>query len=581
MNRPALLQLAVLAAFAAAPLAPAHALTVTRGPFLQLLSPYSVLVVWRTDQLADTSVEHGLDESYRFRDSDPGRVTDHALLLTDLVPGTLYHYRIGGDGQVLSEGKTFRTAPDPSLPTTSFRFTAFGDSGTGVQAQLDVAAWIERSEPDLVIHVGDVVYPGGPPDGDLDTRFFQVYRETLARAPCYISLGNKELELDGAAAYLAAFHFPEDSPRPERYYSFNYGNALFVALDTNDDLSAGSVQHRWLEEKLEATDRFWKIVFLHHPIHSSTPGVPPHRASLEPLFDRHRVDLVLQGQNHYYERTFPLRAGSKVDDDQEPDYRDPGGTIYLVTGGGGGSLAVAVPDSRSARYASVFHHLEIEVVDSVLSLRAVDRAGAVLDAMTLTRDPGPRPQPPAGLRAIRGSGRVLLDWIDNAEPDLDGYLLFRSRSPEGPSRLVPDAITASEHSDELVESGAEYCYFLAAVDRDGRRSGPSDEVCAVPFGGDELLFRRGDVDGSGRINVTDPISLLGHLFLGEAAPACVDAADADDSGRLNLTDPILLLSYLFTGGPGPADSWQGACGPDHSPADPPFPRCIYPEASCR
>jgi len=75
-------------------------------------------------------------------------------------------------------------------------------------------------------------------------------------------------------------------------------------------------------------------------------------------------------------------------------------------------------------------------------------------------------------------------------------------------------------------------------------------------------FLRGDVDGSGRLAVSDAIRILAHLFRGDAsAVPCVDAADADDSGAIDLADAIHLLSGLFLGGPAPAAPFPG-CGPD-------------------
>ncbi len=64
-------------------------------------------------------------------------------------------------------------------------------------------------------------------------------------------------------------------------------------------------------------------------------------------------------------------------------------------------------------------------------------------------------------------------------------------------------------------------------------------------------FIRGDFDGNLVVNLTDPIALLDHLFLGAEGPACPDAADFDDTGVLNVTDPIFLLDYMFLGGPRP------------------------------
>ena len=78
-------------------------------------------------------------------------------------------------------------------------------------------------------------------------------------------------------------------------------------------------------------------------------------------------------------------------------------------------------------------------------------------------------------------------------------------------------------------------------------------------------FRRGDVDSSGDLNITDPVALLGFLFLGGTAPRCPDAADADDSGDFNITDPISILGYLFLGGSAPPAPGPQECGSDPTP----------------
>ena len=70
-------------------------------------------------------------------------------------------------------------------------------------------------------------------------------------------------------------------------------------------------------------------------------------------------------------------------------------------------------------------------------------------------------------------------------------------------------------------------------------------------------FLRGDADTSGEVNLTDAIYLLGYLFQGVEAPACLDSGDFDDDGRITLTDAILTLNYLFRGGIPPAAPFPG------------------------
>ncbi len=64
---------------------------------------------------------------------------------------------------------------------------------------------------------------------------------------------------------------------------------------------------------------------------------------------------------------------------------------------------------------------------------------------------------------------------------------------------------------------------------------------------DGIPFSRGDANGDGMVDVSDASFTLGYLFLGDAAPPCLDAADADDDGQIDITDPIATLAYLFLG----------------------------------
>jgi hypothetical protein len=84
---------------------------------------------------------------------------------------------------------------------------------------------------------------------------------------------------------------------------------------------------------------------------------------------------------------------------------------------------------------------------------------------------------------------------------------------------------------------------------------------AGPRGG---LFRRGDADTTGVVDLSDGIAILSALFLGAGPLACPDAGDADDDGVLGITDAIAVLLHLFAGGPEPPSPGPGGCGPDPS-----------------
>lgn len=76
-------------------------------------------------------------------------------------------------------------------------------------------------------------------------------------------------------------------------------------------------------------------------------------------------------------------------------------------------------------------------------------------------------------------------------------------------------------------------------------------------------FRRGDINNDAALNISDPSYLLGFLFKGGAAPACLQAADSDDNGAVDISDAVSLFGYLFKGGAAPPAPFA-ACGIDLS-----------------
>jgi len=80
-------------------------------------------------------------------------------------------------------------------------------------------------------------------------------------------------------------------------------------------------------------------------------------------------------------------------------------------------------------------------------------------------------------------------------------------------------------------------------------------------------FQRGDVDADGKVNLTDPINILGFLFFGSFRPDCRDALDANDDGGVNLADAVFLLTFLFRGGDEIRSPFR-ECGTDVQPEEP-------------
>jgi hypothetical protein len=77
-------------------------------------------------------------------------------------------------------------------------------------------------------------------------------------------------------------------------------------------------------------------------------------------------------------------------------------------------------------------------------------------------------------------------------------------------------------------------------------------------------FRRADSNADGKVDISDGVHVLGHLFLGGAAPGCPDAADANDSGAIDLSDASFIFNYLFLGAEAPPAPGASDCGADAS-----------------
>jgi 3',5'-cyclic AMP phosphodiesterase CpdA len=287
-----------------------------------------------------------------------------------LTPSTTYQYRISTGGVVLHQA-ALSTASDAS---GFFNFVMIGDSGIGSVAQAGVAAQMLALDPDFMLHLGDVIYPSGQASG-YNPYFFQPYRDLIDHTSVFPSLGNHDYITSKGQPYLDVFYLPSNNPAgTERYYSFDWGNAHFVALDSNRDYQPGSAMLQWLESDLAASAAKWKFVFFHHALHTSGPHrndstLPALRSALAPIFEQYDVDIVFNGHDHMYERSKPVN-----------------GVVYIVSGGGGAGLYAVGSVETTAYAASVYHTVQVQIAGCILSLRAFDVDGAAFDQIALAKD---------------------------------------------------------------------------------------------------------------------------------------------------------------------------------------------------
>ena len=371
-------QFSVLAVVCAA--APAWAATLTRGPYLQLLTPDSVTIVWNTDAAASCSLAiRPVGGAETVIVGEAGKVC--AIAVDGLAAGTHYSYVPQANSVPLCSEVIFRT-DDPKLQ--DYSFLVFGDSGTGSSHQMMVGDRMLESPAHFILHVGDMSQRDGGAS-EYDPQFFWPYEDLIGEVVLWPCRGNHDTHINNGAPWREAFYTPGNNPAgSEDYYSFDFGNAHVIVLDSNADTSPGGAQYRFLDEDLGANTAMWNFVVFHHTIYSAGNkhgGNMRIRENLVPLFDEHGVDIVFTGHDHDYERTEALRSNGIV---------GPGeGTVYVTTGGGGGSLSGVGSNWFTAYSESAFHFVQVSVIGGSLLLEMVREDGAIRDSMRLEKGSPP------------------------------------------------------------------------------------------------------------------------------------------------------------------------------------------------
>jgi hypothetical protein len=279
--------------------------------------------------------------------------------LTGLEPGGEYKFSVGG------EKAAYRFRTMPAKTTNEICFVSGGDAGISDHAQASnvVAA---KQDPQFVLLAGDVAYDNNVAP-DTVVKFFENYARALVDSsgrliPLVTCLGNHEVKgqyggtREDAASYLSLFDgFYSDLT----YGALDIGDYLsLVLLDTGHIAKVAGEQTSWLEKTLaERQDRQHLIAVNHVPAYPSyhnfdgkddknaTPA--DQRAYWCPLFDKYRVDVVLEHHDHTFKRTHPLVDGRV----------DKNGVVYLGDGSWGKIRAPKEPDNRPylAKTSEVYH----------------------------------------------------------------------------------------------------------------------------------------------------------------------------------------------------------------------------------
>ncbi len=399
---------------------------IARSPYLERPSPNSILLTFRYATSAPVTVDVGTDGvTWPSSFSGVGNAIEHSIAISGLAANTEYRYRLRSGASVVLDGPAlrFRTAPNPGS-TDLIRFAAFGDSGSNESPETILAtALYEDPRPlDLVLHLGDLVYP----EGQLqyyDDAFFFPYQGLLGQVTFSTVPGNHDYTTSSGSAYFATWHSPETVPGVETYYSFDWGQIHFAAIDSELSLVPGSPMLTWLAQDLAQSTQPWKIVYFHSApysggTHSDDLDV---RALVVPIVEAANVDLVLTGHSHVMERTFLLRNHGIVQSHVRDYDKSQGqlGTLYCVSGAGGGHAGYLDTNPNHPLMAwqlgGTKGVLLLEVKGGLLRGRYVDPAGAELDRFSVRKSADQEPPRPVRARTHSLAFEVVLSFDEPVE----------------------------------------------------------------------------------------------------------------------------------------------------------------------
>ncbi len=210
---------------------------------------------------------------------------------------------------------------------------------------------IQDEDPEIVIAAGDLSYKKSA------DCWFEIIEPFFSRVK--IAMGDHEYSDTTGGAIGIINEYLEPFSMTKTYYSFDVNNIHFMVIDPHIDYSINSTQYQFIEQDLQNASPInnsridWLFVVEHIPMYTS-PSKHSANSTIKdiyhPLFDKYNVDLIFSGDNHNYQRTFPLKYNNSnngnssipiISDRNLNNYSSSGdysGQIYIITGTGGRSL---------------------------------------------------------------------------------------------------------------------------------------------------------------------------------------------------------------------------------------------------
>lgn len=503
--------------------------------------------------------------------SSSGEFYRHATF-TGLEENTAYSYRVGTEG-AWSSAHTFRTQSFEG----DFDFLFFGDPQLGSSGNVprDTEGWVDTldvatqayPQAEMLFSAGDQV------EAASSEAQYEAFLSTdyLREIPFVANNGNHDV---GNKAYRQHFNTPnlDETAGPGSGtssggdYWFVYKDVLFLNLNSNSRDYAS--HERFVRDVIaeHGDEARWKVVSYHHSIYSVGPhatdgDVIDRRNTWPTLFSEVGIDLVLQGHDHSYARSYLIRNGEKADPAEEAGADvltpGPGGVLYLTANSASGSKYYSANNSGSwwlsaFNQENVRNYTAVEVTDDAISVKTIrseakdaDRpVNSVVDQVTIAKpvDPDtqrlqvvvPKGAPGEFVWSIDGAN-TLVD-LGTAEAAGDHYAATGS--------INPIRVTDTRRGSPQWAMSAQVGDFTSnGKSFSGRYLGWAPHL--VEAGGDAVAGAR-VASGFGGGQGLSQSSTLGHARVGHAAGSALLGADLDLKIPVDVTDGTYRATLTLT-----------------------------------
>lgn len=367
------------------------------------LTPDQILLTWSSDPTTtvdiqwrtNDTVESGLIKYWKTNDPDTQRLQANKFVMEDrmlyndryihrftakmenLVPNSVYEYVVGTDqGNNWSSVKSFKTQ---AKNQNRFSFIWFGDTHRS-QDWGELLQIANTKHPEIAFYsiAGDIVSTGLYRN-EWD-ELFAHSGDVFSNKPLMPVPGNHDRQ-DGLGAwmYYEMFSLPQDAPdevHSESTYAFNYGNALFLMIDSTHPIEE---QSTWIEEKLKNTSATWKFAMFHFPPYNFEEPYPDIQEAWCTIFDKYHVDMVMSGHVHYYMRSKPMNNGRVVSTFDK-------GTVYTISIGTSANHGdIGEEPYAEVRYKDGQFYQLMEINENVLNYTTYDQGGEIKDHFTIIK----------------------------------------------------------------------------------------------------------------------------------------------------------------------------------------------------